>query len=231
MSAVLLGSNSGGATALFEAIKAGDTAQVTALLDADASLANAANEHGTAAHTLAVYNRKTEIAQLLETRGARIDIFAASMSGRAELIREMLAVNAALAKLMSHDGWTPLHLAAFFGHKNAAAALIEAGADITVRSTNAMSNMPLHAAVAGRNFDLVEMLVENGAPVNAQQHGGWTPLHAAAQNGDVPMVAVFIAAGADPNARADNQQRPIDLALTKGHHDIVTLLEQYGAKF
>ena len=218
-------------TELFESIKNGDLLRVTALLDGDSALANAANEQGTPAHTFAVYNRKSEIAELLETRGARIDIFAAAMAGRTELLKEMLTANKSLAKLMSHDGWTPLHLAAFFGHKDAAAALLGAGASVVERSSNAMQNMPLHAGVAGRNFDLVKLLVEHGAPVNAQQHGGWTPLHAAAQNGDEAMVKLFIATGADVNARADNQQRPIDMALTKGSQAVVELLEQHGAAF
>ena len=216
---------------LFESIKGGDLAQVTVLLDGDAALANALNEQGASAHTFAVYNRKPDIAQLLEDRGARIDVFAAAMAGRTELVREMLDGNKALAKLMSHDGWTPLHLAAFFGHKDVAFELLKAGASVTERSTNAMANMPLHAGAAGRNFELVKMLVEYGAPVNASQHGGWTPLHASAQNGDAAMVALFLEQGADVNARAENQQRAIDLALTKGHQEIVNLLEQHGARF
>ena len=216
---------------LFDAIKSGDTAQVAVLLDGDADLANSSDEHGVPAYTFAIYNRQPAIAKLLEDRGARIDIFGAAMAGRAELVREMLAGNKALAKLMSHDGWTPLHLAAFFGHKDAAAALLDAGASVTERSTNAMANMPLHAATAGRNFELVKMLVEHGAPVNAQQHGGWTPLHAAAQSGDVAMTTLFLEHGADLNVRADNQQLPMDLALTKGNQEIVSLLERHGAKF
>ena len=216
---------------LFDAIKDGDLAAVTALLDGNAELANAVNEQGTAAHTFAIYNRKTDIAELLEARGARIDIFAAAMAGRLKEVCEMLDGNKALVKLMSHDGWTPLHLAAFFGHPEIAAALLASGASVTERSQNAMSNMPLHAAVAGRNFQVVQMLVECGAPVNAKQHGGWTPLHAAAQNGDAAMTELFVQNGADINARADNQQLPIDLALAKGNQEIVSLLEQHGAKF
>ena len=218
------------AAALFESIKTGDLPGVTALLDGDAELANATNDQGTAAHTFAIYNRKADIAQLLEDRGARIDIFAAAMAGRLKEVCEMLDGNKALVKLMSHDGWTPLHLAAFFGHPQVAAVLMSAGASVTERSQNQMSNMPLHAAVAGRNFELVQMLVECGAPVNAKQHGGWTPLHAAAQNGDVAMTTLFMQNGADVNARADNQQRAIDLAMAKGNQEIVTLLEQHGAK-
>jgi len=218
-------------TQLFDSIKSGDLASVTALLDSDAALANAVNDQGVPAHTFAIYNRKPEIAQFLEDRGARLDIFAASMTGRAELIREQLEANKSLMKLHSHDGWTPLHLAAFFGHPDATRALLEAGASVTERSTNPMRNMPLHAAAAGGKFEIVRLLVEHGATVNAQQHGGWTPLHAAAQIGDLELAGFLIANGADANLRADNNQRPIDLALAKGHQRMVELLEKHGAKF
>ena len=59
-----------------------------------------------------------------------------------------------------------------------------------------MQNMPLHAAAAGKHADIVKLLIDHGASVNARQHGGWTALHAAAQNGDVAMAAILIAAGA-----------------------------------
>ena len=217
-------------TQLFDAIKSGDLTGVTSLLDRNPTLANAANEQGMPAHTFAVYNRKNEIAKLLEDRGARIDIFAAAMTGRLDLMNEMLTGNKSLAKLMSHDGWTPLHLAAFFGHPEAAQALLGAGADIAIRSNNTMNNMPLHAAMAGRNGEVIRLLVEQGAPVNAQQHGGWTPLHAAAQNGDAEMVGYLLEHGAAVGQRADNNQAPLDLALTHGHQHIVDLLEKHGAK-
>ena len=36
--------------------------------------------------------------------------------------------------------------------------------------------------------------------------------------------------GADINARAENNQAALDLALTRGHQEIVALLEELGAK-
>ena len=63
----------------------------------------------------------------------------------------------------AYDGWTPLHLAAFFGHLDAARALIDAGADIDAFSRNGLTNTPLHAATAGRHGDVALLLVEHGA--------------------------------------------------------------------
>ncbi len=215
-------------TPIFEAIQSGDPARVAALLDTDPALANARNDQGTSALAFSAYLRKPEITVLLETRGADVDIFAAAMLGRTESIADQLVGNKSLTTLLSRDGWTALHLAAFFGHEDAARELLNKGAIVNARSTNAMKNMPLHAAAAGRSLPIVTLLLERGADPNAQQHGGWTPLHSAAANGDAEMVKALVDGGADTGARADNQQLPLDLALTKGHQAVVDFLESRG---
>ncbi len=213
----------------FDAIKSGDVPQVTALLDQDPSLVNA-QDNGQPAIFTAKYHRQGEIAELLESRGAEIDVFSAAMLGRTEKLDELLKANRSLASMVSRDGWTALHLAAFFDAEPAARLLLNTGAPVNARSTNPMNNMPLHAAAASRNSGIVKLLLDHGASPNAQQHGGWTPLHAAAQNGDVLMASILIESGATVNVRADNNQSPLDLALTKGHQDMVEFLELKGAR-
>jgi ankyrin repeat protein len=214
---------------LFDAIKSGDIDRVRALLDASPALANAADASGVSAIVFAKYNRRDDIARLLADRGANIDVFAAAITGNAARLADLLAGDPSLAHSFSADGWTPLHLAAFFGNDECARTLLDAGAKVNERSTNAMRNMPLHAAAAGRRTEIVRLLIERGAYVNARQRGGWAALHAAAQNGDVEMARLLIAAGAEAPVRADNQQTPLDLALGGGHQEMVELLEHYGA--
>jgi len=213
---------------LFDAIKAGDAAKVTELLDQDAALANA-DENGQKAIFTAMYYGKPEIARLLESRGADLDVFAAAMLGRVDKLEALLAGNPSLASQLSHDGWTALHLASFFDAEPAVRLLLNKGGPVNARSTNPMRNMPIHAAASRRSAACVKLLIEHGAQVNAQQHGGWAPLHAAAQNGDLTTAAMLVEAGADVNMRAENNQRPLDLAMTKGHQDMVEYLESKGA--
>jgi len=213
----------------FDAIAAGDAGAVQTLLDAQPALVDARDEKGLNAFTVAKYNRKDDIARLLLERGAQLDIHSAAMTGDHARVKTLVAADPALVKTFSHDGWTPLHLAAFFGHVDAAKALIEAGAPVNERGTNQMANLPLHAAAAGRKVDMVVLLIENGANVNARQHGGWTALHAAAQNGDASIAHVLIGTGADLKARAENNQNALDLAILKGNQEMVDILEHYGA--
>jgi ankyrin repeat protein len=212
----------------FEAIRAGDRDKVEALVSADAALLAAKDENGLGAYAAARYSGRNDVATLLLEKGVELDIFSACMAGAKDRALELTRENPGLIQVYSHDGWTPLHLACFFGQPGVAETLLAQGADVRARSRNPMRNMPLHAAVAGRNKDAVQALLEHGADVNARQDGGWTPLHAASQNGDVEMVRLLIAAGADVQARADNQQNALDLALTKAHPAVVEVLEAYA---
>lgn len=157
-------------------------------------------------------------------------IFAAAIQGDTAKLEELLTANRSLISAQSTDGWTALHLAAFFGKNDAARLLLNKGAPVNARSTNAMENMPLHAAAAGRQAEMIRLLIERGATVNARQHGGWTPLHAAAQNGDLEIARALVDGGADVQARADNNQTALDLALTKAQQAMVDYLEANGAR-
>jgi uncharacterized protein len=211
----------------FEAIRAGDRGRVEELLNVNPGLLGARDEKGLGAYAAAKYSGRNEIAALLLERGIELDVFAACMAGARERVVELIGREPELVKAFSPDGWTPLHLACFFGHAALVEILIAQGAEVNARSRNPMKNAPLHAAAAGRSRDAVRILLEHGAEVNARQEGGWTALHAASQNGDVDMVGLLIAGGADVQARAGNQQNALDLALGKGHQAVVDLLDVY----
>ncbi len=216
--------------AFFDAVRTGDSAKVAQMIDADPALLTAVDDNGLGSFTVARYSRQDAIAKLLLDRGVHLDINAAAMAGVTGRVLELLEEDRNCVGVYSHDGWTPLHLASFFGNEACVSILLANGAKPNARSRNAMENTPLHAAAAGRHKDVVERLLKNDADVNAQQKGGWTPLHAAAQNGDVAMARTLLANGAHANVRADNNQTPLDLALTRGHQDMVELLEQHAGE-
>jgi uncharacterized protein len=213
-----------------DAVKKGDMAAVEAALVADPTLLDATNEAGQGAYLLAKYYRQDAVAEYLLGLNPKLDLFNQCVAGHTEDVVDAIEKDPALMKAHSSDGWTPLHLAAFFGCKELADELLDRNADIEARSTNSMKNTPLHAATAGRRAEMVRLLLERGADANAQQEGGWTALHAAAQTGDREMVETLLAHGANINARAGNNQCPMDMALLRGHHEIAALMEGLGAK-
>lgn len=213
-----------------EKVKAGDLAGVRAALEAEPELLNAKNDAGQSSFLLAKYYGQAPVAEFLLSRHPDLDVFERCVAGTAHEVLEAIDEDPSLLEARNTDGWTPLHLAAFFGHPELAKALLNRGANVDALSTNAMTNTPLHAAVAGRKTEVVRVLLDRGADANARQHGGWTPLHGAAQAGDHDIVELLLASGADPNARAENNQAALDLALLKGHQEIAELLEGTGAK-
>src|SRR5260370_15565445 len=128
----------------FEAIRAGDTDKIGAMVAAEPTLLAARDENGLGAFMVAKYWRKEEVARFLLERGVELDLFAASAAGSRERVSEILAAQPGENASYSNDGWTALHLAAFFGHAEVAETLLTQGAAVNARSTNAMRNTALH---------------------------------------------------------------------------------------
>jgi threonine aldolase len=149
---------------------------------------------------------------------------AAAESGDVRKLGALIRRHAALIDCPDARGWTPLHLAAHFGHADAVKLLLDHHANVHVRSTNAMANQPIHAAIAGRHRDAIEALLDRTADVNATQHGGWTPLMAAAQQGDADLVVRLLALGADPTAESEDGSTALSLAEKGGHAEAARLL-------
>ncbi|HEX4808526.1 MAG TPA: ankyrin repeat domain-containing protein [Bryobacteraceae bacterium] len=212
-----------------DSVKRGDLSAVREALDRDPALLDTPNEAGQSALLLAKYYRQEETADYLLSRNPKLDLFLACAAGRTAVVMAEMDNDPSLLEARSGDGWTPLHLAAFFGHDDLVTALLDRGASIEARSTNAMKNTPLHAASAGRHLSTIRLLLDRGANSNATQEGGWTALHAAAQNGDRATAELLLAHGADIEARAGNNQCALDLALTKGHHELAKFLDALGA--
>jgi uncharacterized protein len=134
---------------------------------------------------------------------AELDIHEAASLGRAHRVHELLAQDATLAASRSSDGFTPLHYAAFFGTAEAAAALLEHGADPTAVAENEMRVQPLHSAAAVDANETARLLLDAGADPNARQQGGFRPIDAAVQNGNDELYALLVERGAEPPAAAE----------------------------
>jgi len=213
-----------------ELVKKGNLEGVRAALADNPSLLNETNQAGQSAFLLAKYYQQETVANELMGRKPSLDIFALCVAGDVSRVLAELKDHPERLHAHSSDGWTPLHLAAFFGQPDLVDALVNQGGDLEGRSTNSSKNTPLHAGTAGGSAEVVRRLLQHGAKPNSRQEGGWTALHSAAQAGNREMVEALLAHGADVNVRAENNQSPLDLALTRGHQEIVALLEQLGAK-
>jgi uncharacterized protein len=138
------------------------------------------------------------------------NVFEAAAFGREERLEELLEGDPGLARAFSVDGFTALHLAAFFGRAEAVRLLLDVGADPNAVGTSEQIGpvQPLHSAAASGRVEGVRLLLERGADVNARQGGGFTALHAAAASHDVELARLLLAAGADMTAKTDDGREP-----------------------
>src|SRR5919204_5779321 len=184
-------------SAFFDAIKSGELERVKAMVSANPSLVNARSDANASAILTAVYHRQKEIVNLLVARGAALSLFEAAAAGEIERVERLIEESPATVNGYSPDGWTPLHLAAFFGHAKIVELLLAHGADVTVRSKNPNGNTPLHAALAANQKMAAGLLIGHGADLDAADAGGWRPLHLAAANNNLDAMKSLIAQGAD----------------------------------
>ena len=214
----------------FAAVKAGDAKQVGELLNADPGLVRARGEKGESAVLLAVYYGKRAVLDLLLSRGAQLDIFEAAAAGRFDRIKQLLMLDAKAVNSCAPDGFTPLGLAAFFGHKEAVELLLRHGADVNAVSRNATGYTALTGAVAAGHTEIVALLLGAGANPSHRYGPAYTPLLEAAGGGKLEIAQLLLEHGADPNAPTDDGQTPLAMAEAKGHTAVAALLRQHGAK-
>jgi uncharacterized protein len=210
------------------AIKEGDRDRLRRVLEERPGSASARDDEGTSALLHAVYRDRHDLVEVLLAARPRIDAFEAAALGDAALLIKRLDAGPALISEWSHDGFTLLHLAAFFGHEGAVRLLLDRGADFSVVSRSPMGVTPLHSAVAGDHAAVARLLVERGADVNARQRGGWTPLHSAAANGDEALVRFLVERGADVDEAQDEGRTAADLAAERGHDELERALREMG---
>ena len=158
----------------------------------------------------ALYRGDRDTVEAALAEGPDLTIFEAAAVGDSERVRELLSVQPGAAADWSADGFTALHLAAFFGRETVAATLLERGADVSAVAKNPLRVQPLHSAAAGGHTAVARLLLEHGADPNARQEGGFVPLHAAAQAGNDELYELLLASGADQGAATDDGRTAAD---------------------
>jgi ankyrin repeat protein len=209
--------------------KAGDTNGLGILLKEDPGAADSKDTSGVSLLMHAVYRGQPDLAQVIASKKAELDMFEAASLGHLDRLKELIADTSAINSY-SKDGFTALHFASYFGQPHAVRLLLEKGAKVDAVASNPTQVMPLHSAASARNLEAARLLLEHGAPPNARQQGGWVPIHAAALNGDRDMVALFLTHQADVQIANDEGKTAAMVAREKGHSQIAAVLEEQNAR-
>ncbi len=213
---------------LREAIAAEDQARVEGLLREAPALASATTDEGVSLILFAKYRGLDAIAKQLAAVRTELSLFEASALGDLDRVRAAMASEPAVVSHYSADGFTALHLAAFFRNTTVARFLLANGADVEATARNNSGVRPLHSAAATRDPRIVQLILSAGADPDSPQRGGFTALHSAAKHGDLRMATLLLAAGADPALTCDDGRSAFSFAQAADAADVSRRLRQFA---
>jgi ankyrin repeat protein len=78
-------------------------------------------------------------------------------------------------------------------------------------------------------LQMLEMLLDRGAPIDGHNKQGWTALHRAAYNGRVDACRLLLRRGASIHAVTNTGATALHLAASNNHLGVMELLLQLGA--
>jgi len=167
----------------------------------------------------------------------------AATNGQSDKTRELLMSGEVVARLNQLDGKlavTPLQAAAAKGHIEIVRLMLDRGLPVDWKDTKGWTL--LHYAVAGRQREIVALLLERKANPNAKSnstsvedgrisagHAEMTPFSLAASGGDVAILNLLLEHKADIDG-GSSTATPLYFAAANGHEEAVKFLLKRGAK-
>ena len=112
-------------------------------------------------------------------------------------------------------------------------AYLSAGGNVNARTTGEWANGStlLHHAADSGSFEVVKILIQSGADVEARNiYQGATPLHRAAIQGHTDVIRLLLEQGAQINALTGDGETPLFESVTYGRLDVVRLLLRRGGR-
>ncbi len=179
-------------------------------------------------------------------------------------IIQLLLTEGASPNSFSSTGGTPLHYVAARNFTDRGRLLLEHGAQVDSRSkpdktlgeamresetqkalpsdlravNRLVGYTPLYKAVAYGSTDMITLLLDNGADINARSNVGLTPLHEAAFSSKLRSLKLLLEAGADVSARSESGLTSLHVAAVRSkltsadeinHIRILSVLVKAGA--
>ncbi|AOW13311.1 hypothetical protein LPB72_09665 [Hydrogenophaga crassostreae] len=149
----------------------------------------------------------------------------AAQEGSLNVARFLLKQPSVKVEARNDKGESPLMMAAIKGHLELARELIKYKAEV-----NKPGWTPLHYACANtepESRDMVALLLEHHAYIDAESPNRTTPLMMAARYGHANAVRLLLEEGADPGLRNEQGLTAVDFARSAGRSDQADLIASF----
>uniref|UniRef100_A0A8C1Y5M1 Euchromatic histone-lysine N-methyltransferase 2 n=1 Tax=Cyprinus carpio TaxID=7962 RepID=A0A8C1Y5M1_CYPCA len=165
----------------------------------------------------AIVNNHVEVVKYLIQSGACVyhadgstGLHHAAKLGNLEVVLLLLSTGQVDINAQDSGGWTPIIWAAEHRHIDVIRALLNRGADVTLRDKE--MNVCLHWASFSGCAEIAELVLNAGCPLTSINQHGDTPLHIAAREGYIDCVTLFLSRGADIDIMNKEGDTPLSLA-------------------
>lgn len=155
---------------------------------------------------------------------AQGDIFEIVRNGSANDLSILLKSKPEAANAQDENGYTPLLLAAYHGHKEMVEMLAPLVEDINYNSSYGTALMG--TSVKGYT-EIAEILLSHGANPNALDADGTTPLIFAAMFQNEELALALLKAGADPNLKNKKDFSALDYAEMHKNTTLIIKFENH----
>ena len=159
------------------------------------------------------------------------DLNKAAKASDEKNIKELINFGKDINEKLSIFSQAPIHKIIESKEKNKHDVLkkmLDLGSDPNIKDSNGWS--ALHYSCQLGDYNSVEILLNNGASIDAYSNNKRIPLHLAAYRGFPNIVELLLKNGSDPNYQDELKCTPLHLAAKKGHVKCIELLLFYGAE-
>jgi hypothetical protein len=167
-------------------------------------------------------------------------LYYATLCGFQDLVEHLLIKYPQHVNTCGGYYMTPLVAALARRHFQTAGLLRHSGADLEVRFEG--GNTPLKSAAWTGDFEMVRVLLNYKADVNARSDAGWAPIHAVSEGFQISVIPnncqslpdvarLLLEHGADVNAQiSDGSGRtPLHVAMEYNRAEVIRVLLEHGA--
>ncbi|KAG8181680.1 hypothetical protein JTE90_019219 [Oedothorax gibbosus] len=157
-----------------------------------------------------------------------LNIHEAARKGDLHVVKLLTKKDPKQMETVDERGWTPIHLAAAYGHSEVVKYLATEGAHLAALDPS--SYTALHLAAMNGHTNCLEVLLPMGVDIDSPTAEGFTPLHLAVMNCHLECIRTLLRWGSSMDKRDSLGRGIYEMVEEYKLEDVATLLRRYHKK-